>query len=128
MGYKVNSNLYKLKFEGTDYDGLEIVVRGLSVGSLLELESMSKGDSGKSLKGVRRMAEILTARIKEWNLEDDNGYVPISLEAVLDLEIDLLTAIVSAWSESQASVDENLGKGSDSGRTSPEVSIPMETL
>lgn len=123
MGYKRQEKVYKLEFEGEDFEGLEVRAKGLSVGQLLEFQTLKdSSDSDASSKTLGTFASKLVS----WNLEDDNGPVPATLEGVKGQDVDFIMAIVAAWVNAFSSVSSNLGKDSSSGVTFPEGSIPME--
>jgi hypothetical protein len=135
MGFKKPVTIYKLLFEGTEYDGLEIHTKSLSVGEMQEITRTSAGISEKgistALGKVEASEEVLQRfadSILMWNLEEDDG-TPIepTLKNVLEQEAAFVNAIVTAWMEATTGVSVELGKDSPSGETFPEASIPMVT-
>lgn len=135
MGFKKPVTLYKLLFEGTEYDGLEITTKSLSVGEMQEITKTSAGISEKGISTtlgmVEASAEVLQRfadSIIEWNLEEDDG-TPIrpSLNNVMNQEAAFVHTIVTAWMQATVGVSADLGKDSGSGGTFPEATIPMAT-
>jgi len=133
MGFKRPVTNYKLLFEGTEYDGLEITTSSLSVAELQEVTRSSasavEGDVSTALGMVKASDELLRKfadSIVTWNLEeeDDTPILP-SFEAVASLEPAFLMTIVSAWMGAITGVSPDLGKDSGSGETFPEALIPM---
>lgn len=134
MGFKKPVTLYKLLFDGTEYDGLEIVTKSLSVGEMQEITKESVGvlsDGVHSVLGKVEASEALLKRfadsIVSWNLEDEDGTpIVVSLATVLEQDAAFIHAIVTAWMKATAGVSADLGKDSVSGETFPEALIPME--
>lgn len=125
MGYKRNPKVYHLKFQD-EYDGLEVMVRSLTMGQLIKARS-GKGDDGKD--GTEELVELLAERLVSWNLEDENGTpVPPTLDAIRGEDNDLVFAIINHWTDAIGGVKAPLPESSPSGEPSPAVSIPMEPL
>jgi hypothetical protein len=118
VGYRPKRRIYALDFTGTDYEGLEATVRGLTVGEELELnETEMTGD---------RVVRALVQRLVSWNVEDDNGAaVPTTYEGVCTQDGSMVLAILNALRQ-VGSVPDPLPQSSPSGEPSPVVSIPME--
>ncbi len=131
MSFKRKHKTYVLDFEGTEYEGLEVKVRGLVTGKWLELVSLSapgvEGD--KETEGMLRMfAEHLVS----WNLTDDEDgvekAVPTTYEGVIANDFVMNMFIVNAWTSALASVPSNLEKKLTSGETALVESIPTTAL
>lgn len=130
MGYQ-DIDRYVLKFE--DRDGLEVTVDGISTGDLLDVAGWAaqvkdSKDAAGNLDAVGKLMGMLATALVEWNVEDRHGKpVPVTLAGLRSLKLTLVMDIVNAWMAAQTQVDEDLGKGSDSGPGSGlERSIPME--
>lgn len=123
MGYKRKPKIYRIRFaDGTEYEGLEVTLRGLSTEQFLAAE-------GRSESNLREMVELFADRLVGWNLEGDDGTpVPTTLESVLQEDWVMLDAIFGEWLEAIRGVPAPLEQPSTSGGESPEVSIPMEPL
>lgn len=125
MGYKRNPKVYHLKFEG-EYDGLEVMVRSLSMGQLIQARG---GGSGDGKDGTGELVELLAERLVSWNLEDEDGQpVPPTLEAIKGEDNDLIFAIINHWTDAIGGVKAPLPEGSPAGEPSQVASIPMEPL
>lgn len=129
MGYKRNPKVYKLTFdETTDWPGLEVQVRTLTMGQLVSVWSGEGG--GTSV----RTFELFMDRLVGWNLEDEKTGepVPVTREAVEAEDDDMVNAIVKKWTDAVLGVAAPLGAGSSSGETSAVESvlteIPSESL
>jgi hypothetical protein len=124
MGYKPKRKLITLDFEGTKHDGLEVTMRGLTVGEELELDDMR----GKDSNG-RRIFEMMAGLLHEWNVEDENGQpVPATFEGVCTQDSVFIMEILDALQTANSGVSDPLPESSPSGEPSPVASIPMEPL
>ena len=76
------------------------------------------------------MFEQFAEALISWNLEDGQGQVlPCTLESVRNYpDYEFMATLANTWVEAVTGVKDELGKGSPSGDTFPEGSIPMETL
>lgn len=126
MGFKRNPKIYRLKWEDGDYAGLEVNIRSLTMGQLIEAKS-GKSASGKD--GLEGTVELLADRILDWNLEDEDGTpVPATLEAMKGEDDDLILDIINRWMEAVSGVPAPLDETSNSGEISQVASIPTEAL
>jgi hypothetical protein len=124
MGYKPKRKIITLDFEGTKHDGLEVTMRGLTVGEELELDDL-RGKEGIG----RRIFEMMAGLLHEWNVEDDQGQpVPATFEGVCTQDATFIQEILDALQGSQSEVSDPLPQSSPSGEPSPVASIPMEPL
>jgi hypothetical protein len=128
VGYKRNPKIYQLTFdETTDYPGLEVQVRTLTMGQLLSVWTAEGG------AGSARTFELFMDRLVSWNLEDEQGLpVPITREAVEAEDDDLVNAIIKRWTDAVLGVPAPLDAGSNSGGPSVAEStlaeIPSQSL
>ncbi|MFF5842112.1 hypothetical protein ACFY74_11665 [Streptomyces massasporeus] len=121
MGYKPKRKIYKLDFTGTDYEGLEASVRGMTVGEELELD-------GKEMNS-ELLVKTLVERLDSWNVEDETGApVPTTFEGVCTQDSAMVLAIISAVRTANSGVPDPLPQTSPSGDPSEVASIPMEPL
>lgn len=128
MGYKRNPKIYKLVFgDDTDYAGLEVQVKTITMGQLLAMRSGKTSDDDKD--NIRVSVELLAERIVEWNLEDEHGKpVPPTLDAMLEEDDDFIFAIINRWTDAVSGVKAPLQQSSPSGEPSPVELVPMEAL
>ena len=124
MGYRPQRKTFKLDFTGTQYEGLEVSMRGLTVGEELELDDL------RSQPGYgRKVFEMMTGLLVEWNVEDEQGNpVPATREGVNTQDAAMVMAILDAVQTANSGVSDPLPQSSPSGEPSPAVSIPMEPL
>lgn len=95
-GYK--PPLHRLKFE--DMPGLEVVVRPISLGKLLDLS----GTADELVAGranseqIIALCEEFASRLVSWNiLGPDDDPVPATLEGVRSLDADIFLQIFREW-------------------------------
>jgi hypothetical protein len=136
MGYQ-DITLYRLKFENRD--GLEVTVEGLSTGDMLGLMDLmaklpdgtgkAKGLTPEMRPVIESMMETLAGALDEWNIEDRKGQpVPLTLDGLKSLKLELVMDVITAWINAQATVDPTSPPGSGDGGTAAgltESSIPM---
>ena len=125
MGYKRKRQVYKLDFTGTDYEGLEVQVSGLTTGEYLDLATQAA--AGEEKEGTERMLKMLAEHLVAWNLEDDEGPIPLTFDGIKTNDITLNLMIINAWTSALGDVPDPLQKNSPSGEPSLVASIPMET-
>lgn len=128
MGYKRNPKVYNLVFgDDTEYAGLEVQVRTLTMGQLLRVWAKEGSDGTGTF-------DLFVQRLVGWNLEDENtgDPIPVTREAVEDQDDDLINAIIKKWTTAVFGVSAPLESGSDSGVISPVESmlteIPSQSL
>lgn len=124
MGYKPKRKIYELDFAGTLHEGLKVSMRGTTVGEELELDAL-RGTEGSA----RRMFEVMTGLLVEWNVEDEHGRpVPATFDGVCTQDSDMISAILDALRQASSGVPDPLPQASPSGETSPAPTIPMAPL
>src|SRR4249920_2824864 len=116
MGYRHEPKTYLLTFDDPALNGLEVRCGSLSIGELNDDDI--------------KLFESFAKHLISCNLEDEDGQpIPTTLEAIEDYpDVDFITTMATAWMNAVVSVDDELGKGSPSGNTFPEGSLPMEPL
>lgn len=131
MGYKRKRMVYKLDFDGTDYEGLSVKVTGLNTGEYLEIVGLgaSKGDSEEAAVETDGMIQLFARHLISWNLEDENDApVPPTYEGVKANDLAMNLFIVNAWTEAIGNASKDTGKELTAGANSLVASIPTETL
>lgn len=127
-GFKRKRKTYKLDFAGTEYDGLEVRVSGLTTGEYLELVSLS-GPTEEGDREVEGMIRMFQRHLISWNLEDEDGTpVPTTYEAVADNDFTMNSTIVNAWTLALVSVPDETEKKSLTSDDTQVASIPTEML
>jgi hypothetical protein len=130
MGFVPKKRPIVLTFPGDeDLDGLEVHVRGKSLGEYLEIVGLTPSDiDGPAL--VRQLEEFAKSLVS-WNLEDpETGEpVPATRDAVFAQDKDMMIKVATKWFERlEGGVDAPLPQSSPDGEQSPAASIPMEPL
>lgn len=128
MGYKRKMN-YLLKFEDDEFEGLEVEVKGMSVKTALRVSTLLSEVDDEFNKELEESVQLLCDHLVSWNLEnEDDEILPITLETLYEQDMPFVKELLSAWLEVAVGTSEELGKESNSGETSLEGQIPMETL
>lgn len=131
MSFKRKRKVYVLDFEGTEYEGLEVKVRGLTTGEYLEIVSLSApGTEGdKETEGMLRM---FSNHLLSWNLTDDPDGdevpVPTTYEGVTSNDFVMNMVIINAWTNAIASVPEATEKKLTAGENALVESIPTQAM
>lgn len=127
MAFKRKRKVYVLDFDGTEYEGLEVKVGGLTTGEYLELVGLSApGNDGTG--ETEKMLQFFSAHLRSWNLlDEDDVPVPTTFDGVKTNDLTMNMFIVGAWTDALASVPEKTGKESTSGDLTLS-SIPVESL
>lgn len=131
MSYKKKTYLLKWD-EGHPLHGLEISIKGLSIGdldSLTKVMALAGGDfKPEDLVKLDPVIDLITSKIVWWNYEDDNDEVlPITRESVKSLDISDLVPAIEAWMQAVMGVQAPLERASNSGETSL-AELSMEPL
>jgi len=94
MGYRPTRIPCKLDFTGTEYDGLEVVTRPMSV-----LLDVMAGAAKEDADSFRHMAATFAYALESWNVEDDDGQaIPADLDGLLSQDPRFVSAVITAWS------------------------------
>lgn len=119
MGFKPPRKIYNLDFTGTDYDGMQVRMRGMTVGEQLDT----------SLDDLEAIIETVANLLIDWNIDDEKGNpVPANLEGLRTQDGPVASAIFHALTVAISGVPAPLPEGSQNGEPSAVASIPMEPL
>lgn len=127
MGFQRKRKIYRLDFTGTDYDGLDVRVEGLTTGEYLELVALT-GSSGESENETEQLLKLFAKHLIAWNLEEENVPVGTSFEGVKTNDLAMNMFIINAWTDAMVSVPASTEKKSLAGDPSLVASIPTESL
>lgn len=130
MGHKLQRKSYKLTFgEGTALEGATVVMGGMTLGEA-EILNQSTDDPAKTQELLDQKFALMASRLQSWDLEDDNGEIPTTLEGLKRLELGEMLELQRAWGAAVSTVSAPLPSASSDGATPAplEVSIPTETL
>lgn len=118
MGYHYGHRTYRLTFDGTELDGLEIRARGMSIDERLRIQKAP---------GDQLLIDTFVDRLIEWNLEDENGDpVPVDRENAGSEYSDLVLTAALTWMREVSGVRHPLGRRSSNGQV--EAGIQMMDL
>ncbi|MER6235959.1 hypothetical protein ABT185_07765 [Streptomyces clavifer] len=126
-GYRHKAKRINVRFEAPhEYAGFEATLRGQHLGGFLNLMGIGEVDMSNIGDQLREMGRALIS----WNLEDeDTGIpVPVTPEAVMAQDQDLMFALATAWVDALKGVPAPLETSSTDGQPSLEASLPMEPL
>jgi len=121
-GFKVPDKTAKVRFEGTDYDGAEILLRlNVSLSHYLKLRELSEaGDqAGMALLFGDHM-------LASWNLENENGIIEANGTGMMDLPMEFATLIITQWVDTVANVPAPLDQPSGDLSMLAEASTAMD--
>ncbi len=123
-GFRIPPRTARLVFEGTSYEGAEVVVR-LNVPIKLFLEVQDLIDNDRPLETFRMFGE---SALVSWNLEDDDDKaIPANGAGMEQVDAKFGNLIVDQWVKAAASIDAPLAEQSDAGQLVEEVSTPAAT-
>jgi len=134
MGFKPPRSKYRLDFEGTDLDGLEVVMLGGKLGDAFTTISQVSGvdvtvPTIANAEVALSQYEEMAAHIVSWNLtDDDENPVEPNLEGLKTLEVRYVNMIATAWQKAQVGVPGPLPSSSNTTPDTALSSIRMETL
>lgn len=119
--------IYDLEFDG-ELEGLHVRVKSIKFGKVRQLIALMDEDD-KDVEVMERISKELAEAIVSWDfLDEDEQPIPVSLEAIDDLEFFEVIAIVNKWLDRMTGPDKDLGKGSTSGESFPGRPLTMEAL
>lgn len=100
MGFKRSALLLEWP-EGSEFSGLEVRMRRLSIRQLVEVQALADLRKGDDIDTVQIFAELLDAigaGLLGWNYEAEDGTaVPATREALDDCDVDMVMQLTRAW-------------------------------
>lgn len=124
--YRAEPKKFILRFE--DYPGLEVVMRSLPVGKVMDMLGLADDfAAGKAdAEQVSQLFTVFADRLESWNLDDEHGQaVTADLAGVRTLDSDMFMELFTAWFQSLTTAPPKQLRPSSSGA---EASLPMEPL
>lgn len=133
MGFVLQRKSYKLTFgEGTVLEGATVVMGGMTLGEaeLLNSQPEDLNDGQQVQENFDKKLALMASRVQSWDLEDDQGPLPTTVDGLKRLELGEMLEMQRAWAAAATAVAVPLPSASSGGETPPplEVSIPTETL
>lgn len=142
-GFEFEGNIYNLAFQTPTHRGLKVRAESVPVGEfrrLMRLAVELQDDDGEPVdkrKFTPEQADALDGLLEgfgkalvSWNLKKRGTPVPATPEGLNSMPLEFVFPIVSEWFTAIGGVAEDspLGKGSLSGVTFPESSLPVAPL
>ncbi len=139
MGYKPTKKFYTLEFP--EYPGLEVTVKGVSVGKMIDVSDMTLDLSKPNREEKTKLFSLFAKKITSWNVEhpepeevkgrvlDEGGAIqvcakcgiaegeplPSTAEAMECLDVDFILPIILGWFSQQATVSPGKGQSLNAG-------------
>lgn len=126
MGFREQPNTITLRFkEGDELHGLEVTLKGLTIGEFIAFTGMDGSDGESSGGTIERFHTSLIS----WNLEDADGR-PIPVSESRNRPHRMIITLNNAYVEALTGVHKSdpLPDSSTSGENSPAPVIPMAPL
>lgn len=130
-GFKPNRTVYKLDFAETEYAGLEVVTRAVTVDELRDILALTAGLDGKDPGAApAKQADELFTRfagvLVSWNvITDDDKPVPATREGLGTLEFPFIMSVIKTWIMEMSEAPGPLPGSSPSGATSEEAALDL---
>ena len=108
-GFRIPEKTARITFEGTDYDGAEIVLLlSVTFAQFIALRESAQGDDQGG------MARLFGDNIlMDWNLEDADGNpIPANSDGMLAIPLELTNLVIQHWAEAVAGVPAPLSETS----------------
>ena len=123
-GFRVPEKTARITFEGTDYDGAEIILRlSVTFAQFIALRESAQGDDQEVM--ARLFGETV---LMEWNLDDADGNpIPANSDGMLSIPIQLTNLVVQHWVQAVAGVPVPLVETSGDFSTLAAASTAMAT-
>ena len=119
--------IYDLEFDG-ELEGLHVRAKSIKFGKVRQLIALMD-EEDKDVEVMDRIAKELAENIVSWDFLDENEQpIPVSVEAIDDLEFDEVIAITNKWLDQMTGPSKELGKDSNSGESFPGRPLTMEAL
>ncbi len=127
MGFREPDSSITLRFEeGDELHGIEVILRGMSIGEYMRATGMDGGDGEDNGKTIERFYKALIS----WNLEDRATGQPIPVSDAPNRDQKMIRRLNNAYVEALMEVHRSdpLPDSSTSGESFPAPAIPMEPL
>lgn len=122
MGYKRGALVLEWP-EDSEFSGLEVRMKRLSVEQLLKVEKLSDLKESNSDDTAEVFADLLDTVGKgllSWNYEDDDDQpIPATRESLTDVDAGMILALVQAWTRAAAAVPLDSKPSSPTGVPEP---------
>jgi hypothetical protein len=108
MGFKRGALLLEWP-EDSEFSGLEVRMRRLSIRQMLDVERLSdlrrESEAGEVMEAMAALLDAIGDGLLGWNYESEDG-TPIAAEraSLDDLDLDMVLQLVRAWTKAAAGV------------------------
>jgi hypothetical protein len=146
MGYKPSKKYYSLEFP--EYPGLEITVKGTTVGKIIDVSDMSLDLTSTTREEKTKLFRLFAKKITSWNVDhpepeevtekggacagcglEEGQPLPTTPEAMECLDVDFILPIIFGWFRQQATVSPGKGQSSNDGdRITKEAMRQLDAL
>jgi hypothetical protein len=112
-----------------EYEGAVVEMRRTTLGDYIEWRRLISLDAGTLEEDERQAQDMITwlgKRLVSWNLEDDEGDIAATAQALARQDPVLIKTIGAAYTAKIGRVPLPLDRPSTDGSRFPEESIPME--
>ena len=134
MGFRPQPTIYNLTFEGTALDGLHVRMSCCTIKENAEMLKASvrndetPGVTAQDLEDNDRILQLFCDHLVSWDLEDLAGQaVPTNRGGIDTQERTLVAQLINAWQIAMVNVPNPSKTESNSGGTSEEESLGLET-
>lgn len=130
--FKRERNLYQLNFEGTDLDGFEVVMKGVSLERFIDITKIASAletPEGRTPENIEAQFTVLSDLLVSWNLDDDDDQpVPATYDGLKQQDFSDVQRIMLGYMTAISSVPKASSDDSPSGATSEEASLGLGRL
>lgn len=123
MGFKRGALLLEWP-EDSEFSGLEVRMRRLSIRQMLDVERLSdlrrESEAGEVMEAMTALLDAIGDGLLGWNYEAEDG-TPIAAEraSLDDLDLDMVLQLVRAWTKAAAGVPLASRPSSPTGEPEP---------
>lgn len=130
--FKREPKLYQLNFEGTDLDGFEVIMKGVSLERFLEITKLASAlatPEGRTPENIEGQFQVLAELLVSWNLDDEHDEpVPANYDGLKTQDFADVQQIMGGYMQAIASVPKASNSDSPSGERSQEESLRLASL
>lgn len=124
MGYRKVPTIYTFEFE--NHPGLEVRLKSIKIGRLRKVVQLLDKQDVPDEEQIDEILNLFAEALISWNLEEEDGTpVPADMAGIEDQDFTFILMILDTWMAGLTGPSDDLGKGSDSGETSP---VPLPTM
>ena len=100
MGFRPKRTPFSLDFSGTEYEGLEVTVRPVSLSVTMDMVTACVTPTPATM---RQLAATFTYALESWNLEGDDGEpVAADADSLMSQDGRFVNAVIAKWIEAMS--------------------------